>query len=77
MENGANEPCHPRHRSNLGEFNADTFFKDCHKTLKADYILANPPFNLSDWGADKLKDDPRWNMAYHRQVTPTLPGCST
>ena len=46
--------------ANLGEFNADTFFKDCHKTLKADYILANPPFNLSDWGADKLKDDPRW-----------------
>lgn len=46
--------------ADLGEFNADTFFKDCHKTLKADYILANPPFNLSDWGADKLKDDPRW-----------------
>ena len=46
--------------ANLGEFNADIFFKDCHKTLKADYILANPPFNLSDWGADKLKDDPRW-----------------
>ncbi|PWM78509.1 MAG: N-6 DNA methylase [Phascolarctobacterium sp.] len=46
--------------ANLGEFNADTFFKDCHKTLKADYILANPPFNLSDWGADKLKDDQRW-----------------
>lgn len=46
--------------ANLGEFNADTFFKDCHKTMKADYILANPPFNLSDWGADKLKDDPRW-----------------
>lgn len=46
--------------ANLGEFNADTFFKDCHKTMKADYILANPPFNLSDWGADKLKDDQRW-----------------
>lgn len=46
--------------ANLGVFNADTFFKDCHKTMKADYILANPPFNLSDWGADKLKDDPRW-----------------
>lgn len=46
--------------ADLGEFNADTFFKDCHKTMKADYILANPPFNLSDWGADKLKDDPRW-----------------
>jgi type I restriction enzyme M protein len=46
--------------ANLGEFNADTFFKDCHPTLTADFILANPPFNLSDWGQDKLKDDVRW-----------------
>ena len=46
--------------ANLGEFNADTFFNDCHPTLRADFILANPPFNLSDWGADKLKDDVRW-----------------
>jgi len=45
---------------NLGKFNADTFFNDCHPQLKADFILANPPFNLSDWGADKLKDDVRW-----------------
>ena len=33
---------------------------DQHPTLKADYILANPPFNLSDWGANKLQDDVRW-----------------
>lgn len=46
--------------ANLGSFNADTFFNDCHPTLKADFIMANPPFNLSDWGADKLKDDVRW-----------------
>ena len=46
--------------ANLGTFNADTFFNDCHQTLKADFIMANPPFNLSDWGADKLKDDVRW-----------------
>ena len=46
--------------ANLGEFNADTFFNDCHPTLRADFIMANPPFNLSDWGADKLKDDVRW-----------------
>lgn len=46
--------------ADLGEFNADTFFNDCHPTLRADYIMANPPFNLSDWGADKLKDDVRW-----------------
>jgi Type I restriction-modification system methyltransferase subunit len=45
---------------NLGKFNADTFFNDCHPQLKADFILANPPFNLSDWGADKLKEDVRW-----------------
>ncbi|MCL2837935.1 MAG: type I restriction-modification system subunit M [Oscillospiraceae bacterium] len=46
--------------ADLGQYNADTFFNDCHPTLKADYILANPPFNLSDWGADKLVDDVRW-----------------
>ena len=44
----------------LGKCNADTFFGDQPPTLKADYILANPPFNLSDWGANKLQDDVRW-----------------
>jgi type I restriction enzyme M protein len=38
----------------------DTFHNDLHKDLKADFILANPPFNVSDWGGDRLKDDPRW-----------------
>jgi len=46
--------------ADLGQFNADTFHQDCHPNLKADFILANPPFNLSDWGADKLKNDVRW-----------------
>ena len=46
--------------ADLGKFNADTFFNDCHPQLKADFILANPPFNLSDWGQDKLLDDVRW-----------------
>lgn len=46
--------------ADLGKFNADTFFNDVHKTEKFDFILANPPFNLSDWGGDRLKDDPRW-----------------
>lgn len=46
--------------ANLGEFHADTFFNDCHKTLKADFIMANPPFNMSNWGADKLQEDSRW-----------------
>ena len=48
--------------ADLGRYNADTFFDDCHPTLKADYIMANPPFNLSDWGADKLRDDVRWKF---------------
>ena len=46
--------------ADLGKYNADTFFEDCHPTLRADYVMANPPFNLSDWGADKLADDIRW-----------------
>ena len=44
----------------LGVYAADTFLDDRHPTLRADFVMANPPFNLSDWGADKLKDDPRW-----------------
>ncbi|SBV96757.1 putative type I restriction enzyme HindVIIP M protein [uncultured Eubacteriales bacterium] len=46
--------------ADLGRTSEDTFFKDLHPTMKADYILANPPFNLSNWGADKLADDIRW-----------------
>ena len=38
----------------------DTFHNDRHPDLKADYILANPPFNVSDWGAEQLTDDKRW-----------------
>ncbi|MGL4450142.1 MAG: type I restriction-modification system subunit M [Sarcina sp.] len=47
---------------NLGQHHADTFHDDMHKTLKADFILANPPFNISDWGGDKLVDDARWKF---------------
>lgn len=46
--------------ANLGAHNADTFHDDLHKTLKANYILANPPFNISDWGGEKIQDDIRW-----------------
>ncbi|MCR5704374.1 MAG: type I restriction-modification system subunit M [Eubacterium sp.] len=46
--------------ANLGPHQADTFFNDLHPTLKADFIMANPPFNLSNWGQDKLMDDARW-----------------
>lgn len=46
---------------NLGEVAADTFHNDQHKDLKADFIMANPPFNQKDWRAEnELKDDPRW-----------------
>jgi type I restriction enzyme M protein len=45
---------------NLGKEPADTFHRDQHPDLKADYVLANPPFNISDWGGDRLLDDKRW-----------------
>ncbi|WBL15229.1 class I SAM-dependent DNA methyltransferase [Sutcliffiella sp. NC1] len=47
---------------NIGSHNADTFHNDLHKGLKADYILANPPFNIKDWGGDKLREDARWQF---------------
>lgn len=47
---------------NIGDHNADTFHNDLHKGLKADFILANPPFNISDWGGEKLKEDVRWQF---------------
>ncbi len=47
---------------NLGDVPADSFFKDQHPDLKADYIMANPPFNLKAWReADELTHDPRWS----------------
>jgi len=46
--------------ADFGPYQADTFFNDLHKTLKADFIMANPPFNLKNWGQEKLKDDVRW-----------------
>lgn len=45
---------------NLGKRDADTFTDDQHKNLRADYILANPPFNIKDWGQNRLQDDARW-----------------
>lgn len=46
--------------ADFGPYQADTFFNDLHPTLKADFIMANPPFNLSNWGQDKLQEDVRW-----------------
>ena len=45
---------------NLGTSYADTFFDDQHPTLKADFIMANPPFNLDKWGQPQLLEDVRW-----------------
>jgi len=47
--------------ANLGEKAADTFSNDQHKDIKADFIMANPPFNQKDWrDSNELLDDPRW-----------------
>ena len=45
---------------NLGPENGDSFHRDLHPDLKADFILANPPFNSKDWGGERLKEDARW-----------------
>jgi type I restriction enzyme M protein len=46
--------------ANLGSQPADSFLRDLHADLKADYILANPPFNISDWSGKLLENDVRW-----------------
>lgn len=46
--------------ADLGPYQADTFTNDLHPTLKADFILANPPFNYHPWNQEKLLDDVRW-----------------
>ena len=46
--------------ADLGERSADSFTQDLHPDLRADFVLANPPFNISDWWEPKLADDPRW-----------------
>jgi len=48
--------------ANFGGKPADSFREDLHPDLRADYILANPPFNVSDWHGDQLRDDPRWHF---------------
>ncbi len=51
---------------NLGPHSADTFRSDLHQQLKAEYIIANPPFNISDWGGDQLAEDVRWKYGVPR-----------
>ncbi|RYD85480.1 MAG: SAM-dependent DNA methyltransferase [Verrucomicrobiaceae bacterium] len=49
--------------ANLGQRAADSFHDDLHPDLKADFILANPPFNVSDWGVERRRNDLRWRFA--------------
>ena len=46
--------------ADFGPYHADTFGHDLHPHLKADFIMANPPFNYHPWGQENLKNDPRW-----------------
>ena len=46
--------------ANFGDHNDDSLRRDLHKDLRADFVMANPPFNQDKWGADELEDDPRW-----------------
>ena len=46
--------------ANLGSQPADSFLRDLHPDLKADYVIANPPFNISEWSGRLLQDDVRW-----------------
>ena len=48
--------------ANLGGRHADSFLNDVHRDIKADFILANPPFNMSDWGGQRLREDTRWKF---------------
>ena len=57
--------------SNVKWNNEGSFLSDAHKDLKADYIIANPPFNDSDWSGELLKTDARWSVLGEKLVPPT------
>lgn len=46
--------------ADLGPENADSFLRDLHGAVKADFVMANPPFNMKDWGQPQLQGDKRW-----------------
>ncbi|PKN74075.1 MAG: N-6 DNA methylase [Candidatus Cloacimonetes bacterium HGW-Cloacimonetes-3] len=46
--------------ADLGQENADSFLKDLHKDRQFDFVIANPPFNMKEWGGEQLKKDARW-----------------
>lgn len=57
--------------SNVKWNNEGSFLNDLHKDLKADYVIANPPFNDSDWSGELLRDDARWKVLGEKLVPPT------
>lgn len=57
--------------SNVKWNNEGSFLNDAHKDLKADYIIANPPFNDSDWSGELLRDDARWKVLGEKLTPPT------
>jgi len=63
--------------ADLGDRSADSFSSDLHPDLRADFVIANPPFNVSNWWDAKLADDPRWKFGTPPRATPTTRGCST
>jgi hypothetical protein len=60
--------------SNVKWNNEGSFLNDAHKDLKADYIIANPPFNDSDWSGELLRKMHDGFMVYRLQAMPTMPG---
>jgi len=56
--------------SNVKWNNEGSFLNDLHKDLKADYIIANPPFNDSDWSGELLREDARWSVLGEKLVPP-------
>ena len=62
--------------ADLGKEPADTFARDQFPDLKFDYIMANPPFNISDWGGEKYESDPRWQFGRPPVGNATTHGCS-
>ncbi len=68
---------HANGNGNGGGAHGDSFHNDHHPDLKADFLLANPPFNVSDWGGERPADDKRWRYGVPPKGTRTSPGCST
>jgi type I restriction enzyme M protein len=74
---GGDEPGDSRHRLQPRQRAADTFTRNQHPDLRADFVLANPPFNISDWWHGSWKATRAGYTAPRPPATPTTPGCNT